>query len=337
MSTKDDQRRMSTDDLRAAIARHAGRPVARLRRKPFPYASSVPLELLDVVWKDGRRSRLVWKDVDAPRSAGHAVRPAFVASPRREVEVYRRILGRIPVGGVPSVIAALTPFADGRYGLLYEYVEGVPLWQVAGGPAWREAARWLARLHATATPAARRAARTSDLLRCDAGYFQAWLRRARRLAADSAWPVERRADWLRLVRAYPELVRRLAAEPAVFLHGECYASNVLVRTGTSRNRICVIDWDMAGLGPAALDLAALTAGSWPERERMDMLRAYRTAWLRHTGNAPALAALRQSVRLASVHLAVQMIGWAEGWKPPREHAQDWLDVALRHATELGML
>jgi len=98
----------------------------------------------------------------------------------------------------------------------------------------------------------------------------------------------------------------LTTLPVTFVHGEFYPSNVMV----DGKRIAPVDWEMAGIGPGVLDLAALVTG-WAQPQRDAIISAY--------GNVSP-----EALSAAEVHLAMQWLGWAAGWVPPAEHARDWL-------------
>jgi hypothetical protein len=97
---------------------------------------------------------------------------------------------------------------------------------------------------------------------------------------------------------------------------------------------------MMAIGPALMDLAALTAG-WIEATQRRLARAYLAAAAngRSTG-----VATRRPVRLprdfvtdldcCRLHLAVRMLGWSDDWEPPRDHAHDWLVEAERISRRL---
>jgi thiamine kinase-like enzyme len=55
----------------------------------------------------------------------------------------------------------------------------------------------------------------------------------------------------------------------VSLDGEYYASNIVV----AGQRVCPVDWELAGAGPGLLDLAALTTG-WSYADRAAIAAAY---------------------------------------------------------------
>jgi thiamine kinase-like enzyme len=152
------------------------------------------------------------------------------------------------------------------------------------------------------------------LLRYDAPYFRQWLGRAEQFRG--------RTQLADVGRRHEQAIERLAALPIAFVHGELYPSNVLVAPG----RVCPVDWEMAGVGPGLLDLAALVT-SWNNRETRRLVAAYGDA-----AGTPVDAADLDAARLV---LAVQWLGWAKRWDPPREQATDWLTEANAAAERLA--
>jgi hypothetical protein len=114
---------------------------------------------------------------------------------------------------------------------------------------------------------------------------------------------------------------------------EFYASNVLVQAA-EEPRVCPVDWEMAAVGPALADVAALTAGNWTPEARESVALAYLDAL--PAGAGPARAAFLEALDYCRLQQAVQWLGWSADWTPPREHAQDWLGEALRLAGQLGL-
>jgi aminoglycoside/choline kinase family phosphotransferase len=149
-------------------------------------------------------------------------------------------------------------------------------------------------------------------------------------------PLERRRRFASLASRYEAVVDEIAAQPKGFVHGEFFAPNVLVELENGTARVRPVDWELAGIGPLFIDLAALTAGAWTEEQRSELAASYQAAldprgdiWLPHEAFMRALDCCR-------VQLAVQRIGWAERWTPPAAHAQDWLGEALHAAERLGI-
>ena len=109
------------------------------------------------------------------------------------------------------------------------------------------------------------------------------------------------------------------------IHGEFYASNVIVGQTATGLRVCPVDWEMAAVGPGLIDLAALTAGRWSATEKAALATAY---------GAPA--EFLPALDYCRLHLAMQWLGWAQDWSPPPEHAHDWLNEAVSLSEQLGL-
>jgi aminoglycoside phosphotransferase len=239
--------------------------------------------------KDLRRSEL--------DPAARRAKPAFLYDPHRELEAYRVLAD----AGLGTPIC----YDTGEHWLLLEKVPGVELWQVGEVESWVEAAGWLARFHAYF---AGRPPVSDHLLCYDRSYFSLWRDRAR----------NRHRELAHVIAGYDRVLEILSGLPVTLIHGEFYASNVLV----AGQRIAPVDWEMAGVGPGILDLAALVSG-WAERDRAAIVAGYG----RFASDA---------LDAAQLHLALQWLGWSRGWSPPSEHSQDWLAHALSAAERLGL-
>lgn len=254
-------------------------------RRPHAYATSHPLEEVDE-WS-------LLKDLREPAPS----KPLFLHDPWREIDTYRHILA--PAGIGPRLHAT----GDGL--LLIEKVDGTELWQFGEVETWCQVARWLAGMHRSLV-----AYRKSPwLLRYDRRWYRLWLERARALAVDLP-AVE---------RVHEAAVEGLLALPRTVIHGELYPSNVLV----AGDRICPVDWEMAGCGPGIVDLAALASG-WGPGETDAILDAY--------GDVD-----ETSFYCARLHLALRWLGWSRAWSPPPEHEHDWRNEALAAAERLEVL
>lgn len=297
-----------------------GRRPVDLRRTPYRYATSAPLEEVTVTLEDGAEISLILKALsrDLLLADARASKPEHLHDPRREIETYCAVLA--PEGIGPRCLAS------GADWLVIEKVPGVELWQIGDFAVWEDVARWTGACHArfegrldevrTANP---------HLIEHDAGWFGAWASRARAVLAGSA---DRRA--VALVEALEHYDASAPADlPRTFLHGELYPSNVLVVVDGGKVDVRPVDWEMAGVGPGAIDLAALTGGWAPDR-RAKLEAAYASG----SGADPAdLVAALAHCRL---HRALQWLGWAAEWRPPPEHAHDWLGEALTLAEEVGL-
>ena len=323
--------RISGDALRTALEGLLGKPVQTLQRRFCAYSSSYTLENIDVTLARGQKLRLVLKDVSPPSvlTTAQQVRPRFLYNPARESEVYQTLLNPARHGTARCVGAVNSPHLEWHW-IFLERVDGFLLWQVGDLAQWDAAARWLAAFHTE--HAGRKGPRSENLLKYDADFFAVWMERAEKFLNNLR--VTNLKKFTRLASRYDRVVTRLAAMPTTLIHGEFYPSNVIVRPGAAAQTICAVDWEVAGIGPGALDLAALTAGQWSESEKRRFVTAYHGAL--NSRDPGSVEDLLEVVELCQLHLSVQMLGWAENWSPPDNHTQNWLGTALRLADKLGI-
>ena len=273
----------------------------------FQYSTSHRIEHIG----DG----LLHKDLSPAALIGDARdnRLEFLHDPRREPAVYRRLLG--PSGIGPRCVGS------GEDWIVVERIDGQPLWQIGEGDTWVTVARWLAQLHDRLADA-----ETSGLplVRHDATLAMRWRRRARdRGAPDS------------VLAAHERACARLLELPPTLIHGDLYASNVLVGAAPSPPTgrfdsiddvgVWPVDWELAGVGPGVLDVAALTAG-WPDDS--PVRAAMESAYLGATAvgqSSPPLCL--NDVAAARLYLCVQWLGSPAVWTPPEQHRHDWLAEA----------
>jgi hypothetical protein len=314
--------------------------VARISRKLGDYHSSFAIEDLDVEFDDGTRLSLVFKNLSPNALLEYArqIRPHFSYDPRREVDVYREILAGTGLGTATCFGAVADPSCE-RYWLLLEKVPGVPLAKTGDFTIWCDVARWLAHMHCALDEVARDDKRLGSLLKYNEGSYSIWIERAEqfcklRSSADSNGmpnPIQPVADQCRLA------VRKIGCLPHTFIHGEFYASNVLIGQAAGNRRICPIDWETAAIGPALLDLAALVAGNWPEELRTEMAMAYYETLppaFNVYGNTESFFRVLHCCRL---FMAIKWLGWSSDWQAPDEHCCDWLAEATALAPIIDSL
>jgi hypothetical protein len=316
------------------------RRIVALVRRPSDYGSSFTIEELHVRLDDGTPLELMFKNLSrrALLEPARRLRPDFLDDPQREIDVYRVILAASGLD-TAACYGAIVDRPGDRYWLFLEKVPGVRLAQVGEFSIWRQVARWLAAMHARLAErrAALRHADGLSLLAYDADFYRRWMRRALTFARqrDPSGTSDACAGLEWLAARYDRVVERLTALPITWIHGELYAANVLVHATAGRLRVCPVDWETAAVGPALMDLAALTAGGWSDTERTSLALAYHDASAglgEYSSPDEFLAALDGCY----LHLAVQWLGWSEAWSPPPSQAQDWLGVALRVARRLEL-
>lgn len=332
----EDERPVLHRYLEEALARRYGvfRRIDSLGQRRCPYMSSFKLDEFDVQLEDATRVRLVMKDLsrDSMIEDARRARPDFLCDAEREIKVYRSVLPHGPAGTAQWYEGSATT-GDQRHWLLLERVGGPPLWQVGRISAWKRAAAWIGCFHRSFSPLrAQTLATGAGALVYDADFYWCWMDRAQRFAAgDSA----RRRILDGVARQYEAAVPRLARLPRTIIHGEFYASNIVV--GAGRNtRVCPVDWEMTALGPGLVDLAALTAG-WAAPTQRALARAYLAASSGARSGKRVALPREFSIDLdrCRMYLAIRMLGWSDAWTPPASHAQNWLAEVVRLSNRLA--
>ncbi len=314
------------DALQGVLAEAGSAPPRKVRRRQSQYRTSFPLEELEVELDDGACLRLAFKRLEwgGLDEGARLAKPRFLHDPRREPAVYASLLE--PAGlGAPRYHGAIVERE--RCWLFVEWVDGRELYQVGERELWEAAARWLGRLHAKFGTDFERYIAAGHLVDHDAAFYRRWMARAR----DFARAPSRSADYVAAVEwlgeGHESVVEALLAVPRTVIHGEFYASNVLVSTDAAAPRIAPVDWELAAVGPGATDLAALVSGDWSEQDRAAIVSAY--------GNTEHVSP--EDLGLARLQLAIQWLGWAPpSWTPPEGQRHDWLGEALALAEGLGL-
>ena len=111
---------------------------------------------------------------------------------------------------------------------------------------------------------------------------------------------------------------------------------MLVETAAGPVRVRPVDWEVAGIGPMLMDLAALTAGRWTEDERAELAISYRTVASGEPGTSLSHDDFMRALDCCRLQLAVQRLGVGETVDASGNASQDWLGEALHAADRLGL-
>jgi hypothetical protein len=308
---------------------YAKTSIVRIERRPHDYASSFILEQLLVEFADGRTLPLVFKDLgtESVTDEARGVKPKFILNSSRELIVYRDILAMHKLGTAKCWAAISQPKRQ-IYWLFLEAVPGKELYQYGELDVWKLAARRLAAMHRAFDD---RAIHLNtkvlvELRNFTRLYYQRWMERALRFAQAHRSPDELK-QLARLSANYERVIERVQSLPRGLIHGEFYASNVIVDLSTSDGRVCPVDWEMAAIGPRSLDVAALIVGKWSAKESRAIAQAYLDEMNRASSHPIDEAEFHAGVELCRLVMAVQWLGWSEDWKPPAQHAFDWFGEA----------
>jgi thiamine kinase-like enzyme len=329
---------IASSDLKAALETSLSRAsslhgrIARIDRVPSPYQSSFPIEELTVLFDDGRSLELILKNLSLNSLTPELKRakPTFLYDPEREIKVYSELLAEAGLGTAKWHAHVLNPERD-RFWILLERVAGQDLSTVGDFDVWKQAARWLAALHANVVIQTKVQQDKTYLVEFDRTYYLRWIERALSYHAGRQ-PSDKFQQLQFVAEQYATLVDELLQIPTTVIHGEFYAPNVLVhRSGGEESthvRICPVDWERAALAPAMIDIAALSSGKWDLDQRRELTTVYYESLSKRGVDVSDPSSYERNVELCRLHLAVQWLGWSQEWNPPPTQAQDWLAEAL---------
>jgi Ser/Thr protein kinase RdoA (MazF antagonist) len=242
--------------LRDGLDRH---PAARAWRQLRPQGVPTEIRILKERSKGISKSAVYWlADADA---RGRAVIAKLSRRTAVEVEalVYREFLGRLSVAAPAyrGMVDDGGPFCW----LFMEHVPGEP-YSPAHPHHRRLAGAWVGRLHREGA-SLQRADRLPDL---GTGHHLVTLRHARRaMAAHRGDPSLTRAEAMTLQRviavvddvhgSWPHLEAVCSELPPTLVHGDLVRKNLRVAPAATGAAMVAFDWEQAGWGPSAIDLA----------------------------------------------------------------------------------
>jgi len=329
--------------LQELLQHYYGREVVieGLQRRISEYCSSFIIEDLDVVLDDGISLALIFKDLSqsALMTGAGRVKPWFFYDPMREIETYRRVLVLHQLG-TATCYGAVVDAQRKRHWLFLERVPPVLLWQMGDFARWKDVAHWLAGMHTflVRETEIRESEHIAHLIHYDRSFFDRWMKRGVTFVSEGDKSQGRKAAaavrWL--ADRFEPVVERLITLPVTVIHGEFFASNIMIDESGERLRVCPVDWEMAAVGPGLVDLAGLTSGGWTHEQKDSMARAYYEALPHGSAAKTDLATFLEDLEYCRLAQAVQWLGWSPAWTPPPEHAHDWLREAIQLAERLKL-
>jgi aminoglycoside phosphotransferase (APT) family kinase protein len=112
--------------------------------------------------------------------------------------------------------------------------------------------------------------------------------------------LDRARDVLQSVAGDARAGTALGRLSGTLLHGDVHTGNILV----AADRVTLVDWGSARVGPAMLDLANVARADSPQ------FAAYAQAWERVSGTALDAPTIELGYRWAALQIPIQYLAWA---------------------------
>lgn len=244
------------------------RAVREIRRTPFAHIGSYDCERVSVALNDGACIELFLKDYSHTRqSKDQPVRRRI-----RELRVYRELLDGADLG-TPALFGALHRDDGDECYLLLEHIDAEVVDRVEARNGF-DVVRWLARMQACFLNSGQRLERADFLTHYDVEYYETKAASAARDAVHIAPYLA--SDVRAIVARYRNSIERFCRPPFSLVHGGYIPWHIFVDRRTEPIRVCVVDWELAGLGSTLYDLA-IFADEAPAALRTALCKAYRDA------------------------------------------------------------
>src|SRR5262249_39229380 len=128
-----------------------------------------------------------------------------------------------------------------------------------------------------------------------------------------------------VVNGYGRVCAVLARQPPTLVHNDLAPKNVLADRSHDPPPICIVDWELAGVGCGLLDLVDLKYGLDPVSDRA-MCTAYH-AELAHTLGPDDAAELDRLFAACELHKTVHRLAHSRSWGLPLDTVARWVGEA----------
>jgi aminoglycoside phosphotransferase (APT) family kinase protein len=286
-------------------------------REPSPFATLFPADVLTISLDGGDNISLFLKHLGS-EEADHPDKQCR----DREIRVYRELLtdGRLPVA---RYYGSRWNERSQRHEVVLEYIDGWIL-KYHHLEHWFTAARRLAHMHAHFSAQADKLWSCQYLLHFDARYYGDWAARALATVAEQSAELARALE--DVLSQYHRAAALLAEQPRTLVHNDLAPKNVIVDTSDTPVRICIVDWEMSGVGCGLADLVHLKYGLDPLNDQK-MCAAY-CEELAGTNLIPSNPReLDSLIAACELYNTLHRLWRSNVWQLPIERVAQWVGEA----------
>lgn len=300
--------RLMVATLEEGLARQRGRPlrIRALRREFLSTSSSFRTERLLVSLDRGKPLRVFFKDLNPENQMekARALRPFDHEAGHRELQMYQSVLSPERFGTLHLYASRWEP-ESGRFWVFLEDAGRTLLHDYLYLARWIAAARWAARFHAATRGMPD--AQTRFLPQHDRGHYERCVERVERILPNL--DARERALVEEGLGCFGDRMEWLSSLPRCVIHGQYFGENIMWRRAKAAQRIAVIDWETAALGPGTFDLVSLSSGKWTKQQRQAMWSAYAEEFQVATGAPVDRKAFRRELAGVALHHALEWLAW----------------------------
>jgi hypothetical protein len=264
----DDVLRECLEQVVARNLRGRASPVAAVKRTRSKYSSFYASDVVTVRLKSGEQFKVFLKDF----GSFHHPKDTMKERREREVVVYRDLLEGAGLD-TARYYGSVWDEAGGRFWLLLEFVEGVPVRHLEF-EAWLPPVAWLGRMYGYFAARPQLWSDCEVLARHDASFFECTAEQALRSVSEFSPDLARRLA--PVAGRYHKAVAVMTAQPRTLVHGTYRPAQIITDHSVQPKRVCPVDWEKAAVGASLYDLTFIVDGFDPPR-LCRLFDAYRAA------------------------------------------------------------
>jgi len=276
--------------------------IAAIEQERSQFSSFYAADVITVRLTTGEAFKVFLKNF----GSFHHAKDTMQARREREVIVYRDVLAGANLD-TPKYYASVWDESQGRFWLLLEYVEGLPMSHLEFDD-WVPPAGWLGRMYGYFSQCPEKWQKCDALVQHDAAFFATIAQDALHTVSEFSSDLGNRLA--PIVGRYDKAVAVMTAQPKTLVHGTYRPPQIIIDKTRQPARICPVDFEKAAVGASLYDLTFIADGFDPVR-LYRLFDAYRTEAERAGVNVPDNAEMTHIVDCFRLHrimnwLAVSM-------------------------------
>jgi len=255
--------------LEGIVADRLGAPptsISEIARERSRFSSFYASDVVNVRLASGEEFKVFLKDF----GSFHHPKDSMKQRRDRELIVYRDVLAHADLG-TPQYYGSIWDEHQGRFWLLLEFVQGLPVSHLEFQD-WVPSARWLGRFYGYFSQNPELWQNCEALARHDADFFGTTSEEA--LRAITGFDPDLGQRLRPIAHRYSKAVAVMTRQPQTLVHGTYRPAQIIVDRHRQPARICPVDFEKAAVGASVYDLTFLVDGFDPPRLRR-LFEAYR--------------------------------------------------------------
>ncbi len=276
--------------------------IAAIEQKRSQFSSFYAADVITVRLATGQAFKVFLKNF----GSFHHAKDTMQARREREVIVYRDVLAGANLD-TPKYYGSVWDESQGRFWLLLEYVDGLPMSHLEFDD-WVPPAGWLGRMYGYFAKHPEKWRKCDALVQHDAAFFTTIAEEALRTVTEFSPDLAKRLA--PIVGRYDKSVAVMTSQPKTLVHGTYRPPQIIIDKTRQPMRICPVDFEKAAVGASLYDLTFIADGFDTPRLRR-LFEAYRTEAQRAGVRVPDNAEMTYIVDCFRLHrimnwLAVSM-------------------------------